>query len=311
MSEEQIKIGTENLLKAQSFRKDDARERALQAIENLEKRGAKLTFRSVAREANLSVSYLYKYDDIKLRIAQTRNNQASLPRQLQSKTDSSYNNILVRLKERIVKLEEENKKLKGINEGLAGKVHRIHFLEDQIERQKQIIEDLQTRMKELQVQVNQAKIIPITQGKSIPEGSSEEQNRKYILTKELKTKISEVGIKLNDSLIQMINSSTEKQVLNALGVVKERLLVGKVKSKAGLFRSALVENWEPNETEEYLQKSQFEEWYELARAYGIVIGNKQEGDVILVQENTKEWIPYEEFSDRWTVDYLRRVVTGK
>ncbi|MDZ7968562.1 MAG: hypothetical protein RM368_27020 [Nostoc sp. DedSLP03] len=57
-----------------------------------------------------------------------------------------------------------------------------------------------------------------------------------------------MGIKLNNNLIQIINSSTEKQVLNALGVVKERLALGKVKSKLGLFRSALVENWEPNET---------------------------------------------------------------
>ncbi|MBG1261123.1 DUF6262 family protein [Nostoc commune] len=311
MSEEQIKIGTENLLKAQSFRKDDARERALQAIENLEKRGAKVTFRSVAREANLSVSYLYKYDDIKLRIAQTRNNQGSLPRQLQPKSDSSYNKILVRLKERIVKLEEENKKLKGINEGLAGKVHRIHFLEDQVERQKQIIEDLQTRMKEMQAHVNQAKIISISQGKLITDTVNEEQFNKYILTDDLKTKISELGIKLNDNLIQIINSSTEKQVLNALGVVKERLAVGKVKSKVGLFRSALVENWEPNETEIDIKKSQFHEWYELARAYGIVIGSKEEDGIILVQENSKEWIDYEKFSKKWTLAYLKQAVKDK
>ncbi len=311
MSEEQIKIGTENLLKAQSFRKDDARERALQTIENLEKRGAKVTFRSVAREANLSVSYLYKYDDIKQHIAETRNNQGSLPRQLQPKTDSSYNKILVRLKERIVKLESKNKKLKGINEGLAGNVYRIHFLEDQVERQKQIIEDLQARMKELQVQVNQAKVIPITQGKSIEEKKSEEESRDFIFTEALKTKISEVGIKLNDNLIQMINSSTEKQVFNALAVVEERLAIGKVKSTTGLFRSALVEGWEPNETELEIQKSQFNEWYDLAKAYGIVIGRKEEDGVILVQENFREWILYEELSKKWTLDYLRQAVKGR
>ncbi|MCP6758495.1 MAG: DUF6262 family protein [Fischerella sp. CENA71] len=309
MSSEQIKIGTENLLKAQSFRKDDARERALQAIENLENRGAKVTFRSVAREANLSVSYLYKYDDIKERIAQTRNNQGSLPRQLQPKTDSSYNKILTRLKERIRKLESENEKLKGINEGLAGKVHRIHFLEDQVERQKQIIEDLQTRIKELQSQVNQTKVVAITQDKLIEEKNSQSESRGCILTEKLRTQISEVGIKLNDHLIQLIISSTEKQVLNALGVVKERLAVGKVKSKAGLFRSALASSWEPNETNADIQKSQFHEWYELARAYGIVIASKEEDGVIFVQENSRNWISYEKFSKKWTLEYLRQKVT--
>lgn len=311
MSEEQIKIGTENLLKAQSFRKDDAREKALQAIKNLENRGAKVTFRSVAREANLSVSYLYKYNEIKQHIAETRNNQGSLPRQLQPKTDSSYSKILARLKERVRKLEEENKNLKGINKGLAGKVHRIHFLGDQVERQKQIIEDLQARMKELQTQINQARVIPITQGKSMEEKNYEEESRKFILTKELKTEISELEIKLNDNLIQMINSSTEKQVINALAVLKERLAVGKVKSKTGLFRSALVEGWKPNETELEIQKSQFNEWYDLAKAYGIVVSRKQENGVIFVQENSREWILYEELSKKWTLDYLRQVVKGK
>ena len=310
MSEEQIKIGTENLLKAQSERKENARERALQAIETLEKRGAKVNFRSVAREANLSVSYLYKYDDIKQRIAEIRQQQDSLPRQFKPKSDSSYAKVLGRLKERIRKLEAENTKLKGINEGLAGKVHRIHFLEDQVERQKQIIEDLQERMRELQMQVNQAKVIPMLQVKSSEGINSEEKPRDCLLTEELKARFSEVGIKLNKTLIEMIESSTEQQVMNALGVVEERLAVGQVKSKTGLFRSALVAGWEPNEIEADRQKSQFDEWYELARAYGIVIGKKEEGDVILVQENTKVWIPYEKLSQRWTLDYLRRVVTG-
>ncbi len=161
------------------------------------------------------------------------------------------------------------------------------------------------------MQVNQAKVIPMLQVKSSEGINSEEKPRDCLLTEELKARFSEVGIKLNKTLIEMIESSTEQQVMNALGVVEERLAVGQVKSKTGLFRSALVAGWEPNEIEADRQKSQFDEWYELARAYGIVIGKKEEGDVILVQENTKVWIPYEKLSQRWTLDYLRRVVTGK
>lgn len=304
MSNEQIKIGTENLLKAQSARKEDAKERALQAIETLQKRGAKVNFRSVAREANLSVSYLYKYDDIKQRIAEIRQQQDSLPRQFKPKSDSSYAKVLSRLKERIKKLEAENTKLKGINEGLAGKVHRIHFLEDQVERQKQIIEDLQTRMKELQVNLDRANVIPLTPVKK----SSQSESNESILTEKLQAEISEVGIRLNKYLIKLIDSSTEKQVIAALEVVKERLAVSKVKSKVGLFRSALVEGWQPNLTESDRQKSQFEEWYELARTYGIVIGSKKENNVILVRENSGDWITYQEFSQKWTLEYLRQTV---
>lgn len=119
-----------------------------------------------------------------------------------------------------------------------------------------------------------------------------------------------MGIRLNQTLRELIKSVSEEQVINALSVVKEALTVGKVRSKAGLFRKALEEAWEANESDEEREanaiKSTFAEWYDLASSYGIVIGFREEDGVMIVQENTGDWHKFEEFSAKWTLEYLKR-----
>lgn len=131
------------------------------------------------------------------------------------------------------------------------------------------------------------------------------------ISDELKANLSEVGIKLNKTLTQMIKSAPEAQVMSALSVVKEALALGAVRSKAGLFRKALEEAWEPNEADSEREASTtrrcFSEWYDLARAYGIVVGSREEDGVLVVQENTGQWHKFEDFSTKWTLDYLKQV----
>lgn len=126
----------------------------------------------------------------------------------------------------------------------------------------------------------------------------------------MKANFSEVGIKLNKTLTQMIKSAPEAKVISALSVVKEALAAGDVRSKAGLFRKALEEAWEPNEADSEREAnaitSCFSEWYDLAIRYGIVRGSREEDGVIMVQENTGQWHKFEDFSTKWTLDYLKR-----
>ena len=80
--------------------------------------------------------------------------------------------------------------------------------------------------------------------------------------------------------------------------------------KAGLFRKALEQGWTPNESDAEREtnaiKSTFAEWYDLARSYGIVIGCRDDDGVMMAQENTGNWYKFEEFSGKWTLEYLRR-----
>lgn len=94
---------------------------------------------------------------------------------------------------------------------------------------------------------------------------------------QLQAQLSEIGIRLNATLRKIIasKSKTPQEINNSLGAVEEYLASNKkVKSKAGLLRKALEENWTPNLSNEERQLSQvndtFSEWYKLAKDQGIV-----------------------------------------
>ena len=124
-------------------------------------------------------------------------------------------------------------------------------------------------------------------------------------------RLSEVGIRLNKTLRELIQSAPESQVLNALSVVKEALAVGKVRSKAGLFRKALEEGWEPNEYDEERKinemQENFSEWFKLAKAQGIVQASQGTKDGIIVLDSTGEWMPLKTmFEKGWTLEHLEQ-----
>lgn len=142
MSSNDIKEARIETLKAtQSKRKQEALDKVNKAIERLQKMGAKINFQTIAREANVSVPYLYKYPEIKERIANLRQQQTSMPSSLVNQppvTQKAHSQLVSKLKERIIKLEQDNQELKRKNEALAGQVYRVHSLQEQVERQKNL-----------------------------------------------------------------------------------------------------------------------------------------------------------------------------
>ena len=126
----------ETLKKTQELRKQDSLERVYKAIERLQKIGAKINFHTVAKEANLSVSYLYKYPELKQQVAGLRSQQSSMPIGTVAKpASSSHTKVISRLKDRIHQLEDVNQELRRKNEALAGQVYRVYHLQTQVERQ--------------------------------------------------------------------------------------------------------------------------------------------------------------------------------
>ena len=158
----------DNLKQAQASRKQDSLNRVNQAIKYLEKRNEKINFHTVALQANVSVAYLYKYPEIKQKIAQIRNTQSSMPREeLKSTSSKSQTKILTRLKERIQLLESENKQLKRKNEALAGQVYRVHQLQELVERQSSTIQDLEKRLNARKLfNVKSSKVTPLKKKRS-------------------------------------------------------------------------------------------------------------------------------------------------
>jgi uncharacterized phage infection (PIP) family protein YhgE len=230
MSNQDTKEARINLLReVQSTRKEDSAERVYKAIERLQKIDGKITFTSVAKEANVSVSYLYKYPEIKVYIAEVRNKQRSFPTSpVAQPNSSSTGKIITRLKEKIQQLEHENKELKRKHEALAGQVYRVHYLQEQVERQQQIIEGLQDKLKGEQLD---CKVTPIS------------SKRKTTIDEQIQSELAALDIGLNPTLTKTIKSATESTVLAAIAALKDQLSKKDIPNPGGWLNKAIKEAW--------------------------------------------------------------------
>ncbi len=252
----------ETLKKTQEFRKQDSLERVYKAIERLQKSGAKINFHTVAKEANLSVSYLYKYPELKQLVAGLRSQQSSIPLSPVAKpTSSSHAKVICRLKERIRQLEDVNHELRRKNEALAGQVYRVYYLQEQLERQQQTIIDLQTRLKEAHAQVSAAKVTSITQVKN--------RQLSSVIQEELKS----LRIRSTESLNCVIYSHDEENVLLAIKAFKQYKETRNIQSPAGCLRRAIEEGWMPNEAliPSSPEQDEFDQFYADAVAKGFLL----------------------------------------
>jgi predicted nuclease with TOPRIM domain len=112
----------------QQQRKQDCLDRTEKAISKLLQNNERVSFGSIARIANVSVSYLYKYPEIKERIQDIHNQQVKNARQLtrpQTASEKSKQVMIQQLRERINTLEWEKKELKKQNEKMTGELYRI------------------------------------------------------------------------------------------------------------------------------------------------------------------------------------------
>jgi DNA-binding phage protein len=307
------------LNETQEKRRREFLERTEKAIIKLSQINQKISFTNIAREANVSISYLYKYPEIKDRIQHLRNQQeqGAKPIQPQLRSDKSSQVIIGQLRDRIKSLEGEKKELTRQNEALTGRLYLMGNTQDLLDRLKaenrrlsdenqQLRAELESTRRDLndcqqRLVISNPKIVSLEQKRNQPTTNE--------ISDELEAQFSEVGIRLNKTLRELIKSAPEEQVINALSVVKEALAVGKVRSKAGLFRKALEECWTPNESDEERKineiQENFSEWFKLAKAQGIVQASQGTKDGIIVLDSTGDWIPLKTmFEKGWTLELL-------
>ena len=124
----------------QQQRKQDCIDRTEKAIYKLLQNNERVSFGAIARIANVSVSYLYKYPELKERIQDICNQQVKNTRKLtrpQTASEKSKQVIIKQLRERINRLEWENKELKKQNEKMTGELYKIGIKLDLFDRVKQ------------------------------------------------------------------------------------------------------------------------------------------------------------------------------
>ena len=308
----------------QQQRKQDCIDRTEKALSKLLQNNERVSFGAIARIANVSVSYLYKYPEIKERIQDIRDQQVKNARKLtrpQTASEKSKQVMIKQLRERINSLEWEKKELKKQNEKMTGELYQIGIKLDLFDRVKQETfrqaEEIKKLKAELESTKNELSVCQSKLLESNPKVTPLTQKLKQSVTdaqidNDLKAKLSNLGIRLNSTLKKIILSSTQQEVNNAISAVEEYLNTDKkVKSKAGLLRTALEEGWTPNLTDEERQLTQvtdtFSEWFKLAKDQGIVQASQGTKDGIIVMESTGEWTPLTTMIEKgWTLEYLQK-----
>ena len=125
------------LNEAQQKRKKECIERTEKAIFKLLNANERISFGAIAREAGVSVSYLYKYPEVKQHIQEIRDKQVKQAKKLtkpQMASEKSKQAIIQQLRERINSLEWEKKELKKQSEKMTGELYKIGIKLDLFDR---------------------------------------------------------------------------------------------------------------------------------------------------------------------------------
>ncbi|MEH2086090.1 DUF6262 family protein [Nostoc sp.] len=290
-------------------KRQEAFEKVEQGIQKLIKEQKVINFNAVAKASGLSKAWLYKEPDIKARIEHLRENNSKIkeipPKQKSS--DASKDAIIKTLKERIKRVEAENRGLRDQHEAIYGRILQASEIEQRLER----LEAENTKLKkELEACLTQLPSQPQSFSAANKSDTTTllRKTPKKEISDAIRDELSSMGIKLSTTLASKIRNTTEEVVLNAIEALKEQLQHKIIRSPGAWLCSAIDDAWEPNQPQgvENHTADLFSEWYGLAREFGIVIGSrKEDDDSIWVQENTGHWFSFEEFSSKWTIEYLR------
>jgi hypothetical protein len=225
----------ELLVKAAATKKKDAAERLEKAIQQVLDSGENITFKAIAETAGLSVSYLYKYPEIKNRIAELRNQQKAAiggivnkTPKFQPATDKSKAVIISKLRQENRRLRNENEDLKKHIEVAQGKVIELRQVEAENNR-------LKARIKELEQSLTNAKVTPINKKKESD------------ISPDILTQLQVLGVKLNPTLTKTIGVASNETVLDAIEALKDQLTKQDIPNAGGWLNKAIQEGWTKSE----------------------------------------------------------------
>jgi hypothetical protein len=279
------------------------------AIRKLTSSNQPITIANVARLAGVSTSYIYKYPELKERIHSLNHQQRPV---LSPKTASNNSQATI-----IYTLRSEIKRLNAVllESKQPDTQKLLEHLKLENQKQAEQIQQLQSESEFLKQELELAQAPKVSISEKIVNFQKENKSAQildYFPNEELQFELKFLGIKLNESLKKLVESSSQQQVKNALSVVKEALSTGtKVRSKVGLFRKALESGWVPSQSDEERETIQlettFSEWYNLAKASGLVIASQKTEQGIIVYEPNGQAISFETMLERgWTLEYLRQ-----
>lgn len=266
-------------------KKQQALERTEQAISRLIQAGKRITFSSVAQTAGVSVSYLYKYHEIKERIQVLRQQPNSVKKQVSSPppSDRSRAVIIDQLRQRIQRLEADKQELRQQQEAIYGRFYQLQAsVQPEVEGLRQANASLKAENAWLKAQLAlsaspaPASVMPPLSDSDTQPGQSSE------VDSQIQAELSRLGVELNPTLNRTIGSTTPEIVLTAIEALKEAMMNGSISKPGGWLKRAIEESWRPNqpipEKEATGDLNQFSQWFNLARSKGLVAASMRGDD---------------------------------
>lgn len=232
----------EVLRRTQAKRKEQKKEQVLKAIAEIQKHSKPLTFKNIATVAGCSISYLYKWDEIKAYIHSLQHQKQTTINPIEENNKHQPHSLKTLhevAKQRIRDLEATIRELKHQNEKLRGHVAEIYEVRDENER-------LRTQLRESTNPTTKSKVIPI-------QASAKETIQPNLLKdqksiKEIIESIKDMGIKVGTKLKQEIISRQPERVIFSIEAFKQYREEHPVKSQEACLLSMIREEAEPNTT---------------------------------------------------------------
>lgn len=269
------------LVAAADLKKKEAFEKTEKAIVELSKASEEITFRSIATKAGVSVSYLYKYEDLKDRIKHLREQQqresrkkSSQPQQYQSASDKSKAVLIYNIREENKRLRLEIEGLRKHIEVVQGKLYELSTVTEENARlQRQLKETTQELQECRSLKVVTA--IPSVNDSKVTSLDKKRSKHSSEISDQIKSKLGEIGVKLNTTLTKTIRfAASEEIVLFAVQALAEAIERGNVENPGGWLNTAIKDGWMPPEKHLPGQKAErdtFNEWFDLAYKQRLVL----------------------------------------
>jgi len=227
------------LNKAQAKRKEIKRQQVINAVETINQQGMKLTFRNIADMAGCSISYLYKWDEVKAYIHEAQERKDTTLNQLEEKKEGgaySLKTLHEVAKNRIRELETENGKLKQKNKVLTGHVAEIHELRDENQR-------LLNQLKEHLNPTPNIKVVPINKSKPVKATATTDKTTDE---HDLISSIKALGVKVSKKLREEIASRDPEQIKLSIEAFEQYRATNSVKSQEACLLSMIRDEAQPN-----------------------------------------------------------------
>ena len=248
------------LRRTQEKRKQQKKEQVLRAIQEILATGKPLTFPNIAKVAGCSVSYLYKWDEIKTYIHELQTKKETQLHQLEEKkpTPHSLKTLHEVSKQRIRELEAEIKELKRQNEKLRGHVAEFFELRDECER-------LRTQLRELTAPETATKVVPI---QVISSKTAKTHNDD--IPPEIAKSIKAMGIKLGVRLEREIRQHDPQKVKLAVEAFEQYRSQTAINSPGACLLAMIRDEAEPNVSQNARtpEEDEFDRWYNQAITVG-------------------------------------------